>query len=132
MTSEKSPEIKLVEEFFQLISSDQFDTAVDLLAEDVFYHNIPLPEMQGRENVRGFHKNFGVGSTIKVDWKVEFIAQDGNTVLTERMDIFVHKNGSKIVLPTMGSMVVEHGMITQWRDYFDLKSFETQAAAFFA
>jgi limonene-1,2-epoxide hydrolase len=29
-------------------------------------------------------------------------------------------------------MVVENGIITQWRDYFDLASFEKQAAAFFA
>jgi limonene-1,2-epoxide hydrolase len=88
--------------------------------------------MRGRENVRNFHKDFGVGSTIKVDWKLESIAQDGNTVLSERMDLFFHQNGSKIVLPTMGSMVVENGIITQWRDYFDLASFEKQAAAFFA
>jgi len=123
-------ETALVRKFFDLVNSDKFDEAIDLLSENVFYHNIPLPELVGRENVREFHKGFGVGSRVRIDWQLTRIAQSGNAVLTERMDIFRHENGAEIVLPIMGSMVVESGAITQWRDYFDLGDFERQAASF--
>ncbi|TRW78590.1 limonene-1,2-epoxide hydrolase [Mycolicibacterium sp. 018/SC-01/001] len=123
-------ETALVRNFFDLVNSDKFDEATDLLSEDVFYHNIPLPEMVGRDNVRDFHKGFGVGSRVTIDWQLTRIAQSGNAVLTERIDIFRHRNGAEIVLPIMGSMVVESGAITQWRDYFDLGDFERQAASF--
>jgi len=32
-------------------------------------------------------------------------------------------------LPVMGTLTVEDGKITVWRDYFDLTSFERQLAA---
>lgn len=123
-------ETALVRKFFALVNTDKFDGAIDLLSEDVLYHNIPLPEMVGRENVREFHKGFGVGSRVRIDWQLTRIAQSGDAVLTERIDIFRHENGAEIVLPIMGSMVVESAAITQWRDYFDLGEFERQAASF--
>lgn len=40
----------LVRRFFDLVNSDKFDEASDLLTENVFYHNVPLPELcQGRD-----------------------------------------------------------------------------------
>ncbi|WAJ27172.1 limonene-1,2-epoxide hydrolase family protein [Antarcticirhabdus aurantiaca] len=115
--------------FFELINGGRFDAAIDLLAEDVVYHNIPLPEMRGRESVRQFHKSFGVGGRIGIDWRLLHIAQDGDTVLTERLDIFDGGPSARIELPTMGSMTVSNGAVVEWRDYFDLASFEKQAAA---
>ncbi|MBP0495166.1 limonene-1,2-epoxide hydrolase family protein [Pararoseomonas indoligenes] len=129
MMPRDTPEITAVKTFFDLISRDRFDEAVDMLAADVLYHNIPLPEMTGRENVRAFHKGFGIGTSIRADWKITRIAQAGNAVLTERMDLFTQADGRRIVLPTMGSMVLDGNVITEWRDYFDLASFERQAAA---
>lgn len=122
-------ELALVRRFFELINNDRFDAAIDLLAEDVAYHNIPMPEMRGRESVRQFHKGFGVGSRIRVDWRLLHIAADGDTVLTECLDLFTAETGARIELPTMGSMRVAGGAIVEWRDYFDLVSFERQAAA---
>ena len=124
-----TPEIALVRRFFDLINTERFDAAIDLLALDVFYHNVPMPEMRGRENVRGFHKSFGVGDRARVDWRLLRIAQDGDTVLTERLDIFSGDNGGRIELPTMGSFRVVDGAVSEWRDYFDLGSFERQAAS---
>jgi limonene-1,2-epoxide hydrolase len=122
-------EIALARKFFGEINGNRFDDAIDLLSADVLYHNIPLPEIRGRENVRQFHKGFGVGSRLRVDWRLLRIAQDGDSVLTERLDLFIAENGAKIELPTMGSMRIVDGAISEWRDYFDLASFERQAAA---
>ena len=89
----------LVRRFFDRINAGRFDDATDLTADDVLHHDIPLPEIRGRD-----------------------------AALTERVDVFTHQNGSRTVLPTMGSMRVAGGAITEWRDDFDLASFERQAA----
>ena len=42
------------------------------------------------------------------------------TVLTERTDRFLLKDGRWVELRVMGSFEVVDGQITAWRDYFDL------------
>ncbi|WP_416063956.1 limonene-1,2-epoxide hydrolase family protein [Rhizobium sp. ZK1] len=115
--------------FFAHWSASRIEEALAMLAEEVLYDNVPLPDITGRENVRKFHADFGIGSTFKVDWQVTAIAASGNVVLNERIDIFTHESGSRITLPVMGTLTVENGRITVWRDYFDLGSFERQLAA---
>ncbi|WP_377299543.1 limonene-1,2-epoxide hydrolase family protein [Rhizobium sp. SGZ-381] len=53
-------------------------------------------------------------------------AASGNVVLNERIDIFLHENGGRITRPVMGTVTVENGTITVWRDYFDLADFDRQ------
>ena len=100
-----------------------------MLSEDVLYDNVPFPNIIGRENVRAFQSDFGIGTTFTVDWKVTEIAASGNVVLNERIDVFTHKSGGTISLPVMGTITVENGTITVWRDYFDPADFERQLSA---
>jgi limonene-1,2-epoxide hydrolase len=92
----------------------------------VLYDNVPLPDIIGRENVRKFHADFGIGVAFKVDWKVTQIAASGNVVLNERIDVFTHQSGETITLPVMGTITVENDKITVWRDYFDPTDFDKQ------
>ncbi|MBB3393104.1 limonene-1,2-epoxide hydrolase [Rhizobium sp. BK275] len=115
--------------FFAHWSANRIKEALAMLAEDVLYDNVPLPDIVGRENVRKFHADFGIGTAFKIDWQVTEIAASGNVVLNERIDIFTHESGSQITLPVMGTLTVKNGRITVWRDYFDLGSFERQLAA---
>ncbi|MBB3461540.1 limonene-1,2-epoxide hydrolase family protein [Rhizobium sp. BK377] len=115
--------------FFAHWSANRIEEALAMLADDVLYDNVPLPDITGRENVRKFHADFGIGTAFEVDWQVTQIAASGNVVLNERIDIFTHESGGQITLPVMGTLTVEKGEITIWRDYFDLASFERQLAA---
>ena len=115
--------------FFAHWSANRIEEALAMLTEDVLYDNVPLPDIVGRENVRKFNADFGIGTAFKVDWQVTQIAASGNVVLNERIDIFTHESGGQITLPVMGTLTVENGRITVWRDYFDLASFERQLAA---
>ncbi|MBB3558875.1 limonene-1,2-epoxide hydrolase [Rhizobium sp. BK512] len=115
--------------FFAHWSANRIEEALAMLADDVLYDNVPLPDIGGRDNVRKFHADFGIGTAFKVDWQVTRIAASGNVVLNERIDIFTHESGGQITLPVMGTLTVENGEITLWRDYFDLASFEQQLAA---
>ena len=115
--------------FFAHWSANRIEEALAMLSEDVLYDNVPLPDIVGRDDVRKFHADFGIGTAFKVDWQVTQIAASGNVVLNERIDIFTHESGGQITLPVMGTLTVEKGEITIWRDYFDLASFERQLAA---
>ena len=121
--------IETAKTFFAHWSATRIEEALAMLADDVLYDNVPLPDIVGRENVRKFNADFGIGTAFKVDWQVTQIAASGNVVLNERIDIFTHESGSKITLPVMGTLTVKNGRITVWRDYFDLGSFERQLAA---
>ncbi|WP_175807919.1 limonene-1,2-epoxide hydrolase family protein [Burkholderia cenocepacia] len=118
--------IEVAIEFFNHWSANRIDEALSMLAEDVLYDNVPFPDIIGRDNVRKFHKDFGIGSTFTVDWKVTQIAANGNIVLNERIDVFLHERGGRITLPVMGTLTIEDGIITVWRDYFDPTAFERQ------
>ena len=63
-----------------------------------------------------------------VDWEVLSIAENGDKVLTERVDNFVMAGGKNVSLPVMGVFQIRDGKICLWRDYFDLASFTSQMA----
>ncbi|WOD20416.1 limonene-1,2-epoxide hydrolase family protein [Paraburkholderia kirstenboschensis] len=121
--------IRIALEFFEHWSANRIDEALAMLADDVLYDNVPFPQIVGRDNVRMFHADFGIGRIFTVDWQVTQIAASGDVVLNERVDIFRHEDGGEISLPVMGTVTVKDGIITVWRDYFDPGDFNRQLAA---
>ncbi|CAM2158207.1 limonene-1,2-epoxide hydrolase (plasmid) [Pararobbsia alpina] len=120
---------RIATEFFCHWSANRIDEALAMLADDVLYDNVPFPKIVGRENVRAFHADFGIGGIFTVDWQVTQIAASADVALNERVDIFHHENGGAITLPVMGTITVKEGKITVWRDYFDPGDFDRQLAA---
>lgn len=120
--------LQLAELFFSHWSNNRIDDALAMLSDDVLYDNVPFPDIVGRAEVEKFHRGFGVGTAFLLDWKIVHIAAAGNVVLTERVDVFRHKNGGTITLPVMGTITIDNGAITVWRDYFDPADFERQLA----
>lgn len=121
--------LEIVERFLSLINRDQLDEARNLLAEDVFYHNIPMEPIIGRNAWRASSREFGMGTRLRTNWKTVAIAASGDTVLTERVDEFSTADGGRMSIPLMGSFRVRNGLIAEWRDYFDMKDFERQLPA---
>ncbi|MFC8181763.1 limonene-1,2-epoxide hydrolase family protein [Rhodococcus sp. NPDC057297] len=119
----------VVRQFLDHLNAQRIDDGMDLLAEDVFYHNIPMDPMTGREAVRAFAHEFGMGSRLQVDWQLVSLASAGDVVLTERLDIFAAADGKRIAIPLMGSFRIKDGLIAEWRDYFDLADLQRQMAA---
>nr|WP_315394611.1 limonene-1,2-epoxide hydrolase family protein [uncultured Duganella sp.] len=125
MTNTNGP-VQVAETFFAHWSANRIDEALAMLSEDVLYDNVPFPDIVGRAGVEAFHRGFGIGTDFLVDWRVTLIAATDNVVLNERIDIFRHKDGGTITLPVMGTVTVENGRITVWRDYFDPADFDRQ------
>ena len=109
--------------FIAAWNANDIERIVAALDENVHYHNIPLEPIHGREAVRAY-----LTAQAKfdwVDWKLLSIAASGNTVLTERIDEF-GLGGVHVKLPLMGAFEVHDGLITAWRDYFDLAMYLRQ------
>lgn len=120
--------VRIAETFFAHWNANRIDAALAMLSDRVLYDNVPFPDIVGRDEVGRFHRGFGIGTDFLLDWRVVHIAAAGNVVLNERIDVFRHKDGGEIRLPVMGTLTVERGRITVWRDYFDPADFERQLA----
>lgn len=128
-TTDTTAPLAIARTFFEHWSANRIDDALAMLAPDVLYDNVPFPDIVGRENVRKFHTDFGIGSTFSVDWQLVHLAAAGNVMLNERIDIFKHRDGGIITLPVMGTLTIDSGVITVWRDYFDPTDFDRQLQA---
>ncbi len=114
---------KIIENFVAAWNQNDTEAALRFLSDDIFYHNIPFPPLNGIGEVRAFFDS--VGTITNTDWRILNIAENGQTVLTERIDDF-DLNGNPVSLPVMGVFIIEKGKIKVWRDYFDGASFERQ------
>lgn len=116
--------IDVVRRFCATWGDGDLDDLIAFFAADAVYHNIPIAPIQGTEAIRTAIEGF-TGGVDSIEFRVDAIAADGATVLTERVDIFTFPNG-RIELPVMGTFEVHDGKITAWRDYFDMNQFMSQ------
>jgi len=78
----------------------------------------------GPAQIKATIEGFSAG-VESIEFRLDAIAADGSTVLTERLDVFTFANG-RIDLPVMGTFEVRDGKIAAWRDYFDMAMFLNQ------
>ena len=116
--------LETVNTFMNHIESKDVNAAEDLLAADISYENIPIDPVVGRDAVRQVLEGF-LGSAGEVEWKVLSEWEVGNTVINERLDRFQIGDGW-LELPVAGFFQVTDGLITLWRDYFDMGSYMSQ------
>jgi limonene-1,2-epoxide hydrolase len=120
--------IKLVQNFIAKWEAKDVEGILATFSDTPFYHNIPMDPLTSKDAIRKFVEPFLVPVT-KVEFRVDFIAEDSaGVVMTERVDIFLFGE-KRISLPVMGTFEFVDGKLAKWRDYFDLREFETQMAA---
>lgn len=104
--------------FLKAFEAMDFDTALTYLADDCEYTNIPMSTVHGHEGVRSVLRPF-----FEAIHENEFVilrsATDGPVVFMERLDRHRLDHGWRD-LPVNSVFEVHHGLITVWRDYFDL------------
>ena len=116
--------IDIVRRFCAAWGKDDLDTIIGFFTDDAVYHNIPVAPVVGPEQIRATIEGF-TGGVESIEFRLDAIAADGGTVLTERLDIFTFANG-RIELPVMGTFEIRDGKIASWRDYFDMAMFLNQ------
>jgi len=116
-----------VNAFMQHIESKDIDSAVAVLADNVSYENMPIDPISGRDAVRQVLEGF-LQPAVHVEWRVLREWEVGGTVINERLDRFQIGDGW-LELPVAGFFQVEDGLITLWRDYFDMGSYMSQLSS---
>lgn len=115
--------IQLTREFIAAWEDKNLDKILAMMSENCVYHNIPLPVMEGHDKIREFIAPV-LEMSQRIVWDIHYIAEDdANSVFTERTDKFLI-NEKWVELPVCGIMTFENNLITHWRDYFDLMTFE--------
>jgi limonene-1,2-epoxide hydrolase len=96
-----------------------YDTALQAIAEDCEYTNLPMATVHGPQGVRAVLEPF-FAPTIANEFRILRQCAAGDTVFLERLDR--HQLGPErwAELPVVGVFEVREGLITVWRDYFDL------------
>lgn len=110
--------LAIVHRFLKLMEPLDYDGALQLVAADCAYINPPpIGAVTGPAGIRAVLEPF-FAPTLTNEFRILRQAADGGTVMLERLDR--HQLADKWVeLPVTGVFVVEGGLITYWRDYFD-------------
>jgi limonene-1,2-epoxide hydrolase len=112
----------VVNAFMKAFEKLDYDAACAMIAEDCEYTNMPagMATVVGPVGVRAVLEPF-FAPTLENEFRILRCLTDGNTVINERLDR--HRLPDKWVeLPVVGVFEVKDGLITLWRDYFDLPS----------
>jgi limonene-1,2-epoxide hydrolase len=109
---------EVVREFCSGIDRKDLATVEALLDEKVVYHNIGTEPAVGREATLAAVK-FLFDMFDPIEFRIRNLAEDGDTVLTERVDVLT-ANGIAAPVPVMGAFEIREGRIVAWRDYFDM------------
>jgi limonene-1,2-epoxide hydrolase len=118
----------VVAAFIAAVEAMDVDAAVELLTEDVSYENVPVSPIVGKEAVRATLIGF-LGPARAVEWPVLREVVAGNVVVNERLDRFQIDDGW-LELPVAGFFeVTDQGLISLWRDYFDMTTYVNQLSA---
>lgn len=106
-----------VQSFVAALERLDIDEALTYVDDAIVYENVSLKPVRGRRAfekvMRGMEKNFD-----RFEVRMHAIAENGNTVLTERVDVLEFR-GLRLEPWVCGTFVVDNGKITLWRDYFD-------------
>jgi limonene-1,2-epoxide hydrolase len=116
---------KIIKDFIDAFNRMDWDAIDALMADDIVYHNIPMQPIEGSAAASAFLRGM---DAVGIDWELLSIAENGNKVLTERIDNFDLASGKKLSIPVMGTFEIANGKIQAWRDYFDLGTFTSQMA----
>ena len=108
----------IVEEFCTAVGRKDLAACEALLDAEVVYHNVGSDPAIGRDATLASLK-FQFDMFEPIAFVIRNLAVDGDTVLTERVDE-VTANGIMAPVPLMGTFETRNGLITAWRDYFDM------------
>ena len=107
----------IVEEFICALEALDFEAIEAFLHDDCVYKNVPFHTANGKDHVlrdlQAMMKRVNF-----FDVEMLSIAENGDTVLTERIDTLGGKF-FKAEIELMGIFVIRDGLIVEWRDYFD-------------
>ncbi|KAB7644061.1 limonene-1,2-epoxide hydrolase family protein [Polymorphobacter fuscus] len=112
--------IETINAFMAAVAVKDYDTALRYIAPTCEYDNVPMGKVVGPDGVRAVLQPF-FAPTIANEFHILRSLADGPLVFLERLDRHQLESGW-VELPVTGVFEVHDGLITLWRDYFDLNT----------
>jgi limonene-1,2-epoxide hydrolase len=110
--------LETVRTFLAAAERKDFDAAMQFVAPDCEYTNLPMGTVRGPQGIRQTLEPFFAPIEVN-EFRVLRVAADGPLVFVERLDRHLGVHGWW-ELPVTGVFEVHDGRITIWREYFDL------------
>ena len=110
--------VETVKAFNAAMEVKDYDAALKYVSDDCEYTNIPMTTVRGPDGIRGVLEPF-FAPTLENKLGVIREAAVGPLVFLERLDRHLLPTGW-VELPVTGVYEVHDGLITVYRDYFDL------------
>ena len=107
-----------VQEFCDLMVKRDAQLLRPFLADGAVYQNCGMAANEGVDAILQNLAGQFVMFPDAYEYVMKSIAANGDTVLTERLDLISTPTGVQGV-PVMGTFVLENGKIRRWSDYFD-------------
>jgi limonene-1,2-epoxide hydrolase len=119
---------EVVRGFLAAIEAKDVDAALDFLADDVSYENMPMDPIVGKVATDAVLRSF-LEPAAAVEWRILREVVIDELVVNERLDRF-RIGDDWLELPIAGFFEInDQGLIRRWRDYFDMGSYTRQLAA---
>jgi limonene-1,2-epoxide hydrolase len=112
-----------IEAVFAAFGALDLEAVYALVDGDVVYQNMAQGPVHGLQGLRDLWAGFGAISHLHSE--VIHILAEGEVVLAERLEHMVI-DGREIAVPMAGAFRVRDGKITEWREYYDMATFERQ------
>jgi limonene-1,2-epoxide hydrolase len=111
--------MEVVSAFLEALERLDIDEAATYLADDTVWHNVPFPPAVGKDKVVKQLKGMSRFDDAEFQVEIHNIAANGPVVLTERTDL-LRAGPVGGAFWVCGTFEVHDGLITLWRDRFDL------------
>lgn len=112
-----------IERLMSAFEALDFEALYALVDDDIVYQNMPQEPIRGKAALEALFSGFGNVSQIR--FELRNMVSEGNTVLSEHLDHLV-VNGRTCVVPMMSSFTLKDGKVAEWREYYDMPTFERQ------
>ncbi len=121
-TREEVENIVIVQQFLAALARRDVETLTALLSVNAIHDDLPRGRFAGRVAIA---TKLRAGFAQLEDFQIELrhIVAADMVVLVERTDHY-RLRGRSVILPAMAAFEVSKGVITAWRDYWDLQTVE--------
>jgi len=99
-------------------------------AADCVYEDVPYAEatVTGPDAIRA-KLEMGLGMLARIPTTIHELAENGDTLLVERTEVWHHRTGERATLRVAAVFKFRDGKLTLWRDYWDAKTLFAQQPA---
>jgi limonene-1,2-epoxide hydrolase len=97
------------------------DELLDYFADDAVWHPMPMKPAVGKPALREAISEW-LGAAAQLGAEIHLQVSDGKTVMHERTDRYLL--GTREMATPVGAVFeIDNGLITGWREYFDMSPF---------